>query len=235
MSLVAFAAGGFAADPLVVGGVGAVGFVAAVVFVFLAAVVAGPLVLLSVRDARVPTEEERAILDDLLDASGYDPDRVRVVDTVGDRSVQVSIRGLPTRRYLVVTDYVIRELDADVASALLAAEAARARLWYAEYRGVAAAVALGLATAVFAALIPFSDGFFAVAVSAFALFWLGRRLQFRADAAAADRVGSEALAGAFERVADLRGVEPDDGGWRTLFEIQPPLGQRIERLRGRSN
>jgi len=62
---------------------------------------------------------------------------------------------------------------------------------------------------------------------------VGRRLQYAADARAAERVGADGLADAFERAAARRGVDPSTGSWRTYVETQPPLGDRIARLRER--
>jgi len=213
-------------DPLV--------FVVVAFGVFLVAAVVAPIVLLSIRDTREPTADEREQLETLAEAAGYEPRTVAVVETVGDQSVELSIRGPPGRRWLLVTDYVLEELDSETAAALLAAEAGRARLFYMEYRALAAATVIAIATGMFGGLVPFSDGLFVLAVAAFALFWGGRQLQFSADSLAAAQVGAESVAEAFETVAALRGVEPEAATWRTWFEVQPPLGQRIDRLRDRS-
>jgi Zn-dependent protease with chaperone function len=209
-------------------------FVAVAVVVFLLGAIIAPLLALSLREYREPTAEERTRLDALGVGVDYDPDRVRVTETDGKQSVDVSIRGLPGRRLLLCSEYVLDELDEETATALIAAERARSRHYYIEYRAVAAASIIGIATAMFGGLIDFSDGLFVLAVAALGLFWIGRRLQFRADRIAATRVGSEELADAFETVAALSGVEPESATWRTWFEVQPPLGQRIARLRSRS-
>ncbi len=206
-------------------------FVVAAVGLFLLAALVAPLVVHSLRDSRSPTGREADTLDGLLEPSGYEPAGIDVVDTVGEQSIQVSVRGLPGRRRLIVTDYVLTELDRDTARALLAAEAERARHYYVEYRLLASAAVIAIATAMFGGLLSFSDGLFALAIAALVLFWLGRQLQFAADRAAAARVGSDELADAFETVAAIRGVEPEAAGWRTWVSVQPPLGQRIDRLR----
>ncbi|ESS09362.1 MAG: hypothetical protein A07HN63_00886, partial [uncultured archaeon A07HN63] len=125
------------------------------------------------------------------------------------------------------------DLEEETAIALLTAEAQRGRLLYLEYRAFASAVVIGVATAMFGGLVVFSNGLFVIAVTALILFWLGRYLQFRADQAAADHVGADTLADAFETVADHRGVDPEPATLRTYVEVQPPLGQRINRLRAR--
>lgn len=209
-------------------------FVAAAVVVLLAAVIGGPLLALSLRDSREPTSEEHDRLTELLAAAEYTPEQILVVETVGENSVQTTLRGLPGRRRLAVSDYALHDLDDETLTALLTAEIERARHAYIEYRGLAATVVIAVATAMFAGLLSFSDGIFGLAVAAIVLFWLGRQLQFAADRAAANRVGPAALADAFAAIADIRGVEPETASWRTYFEVQPPLGQRIERLRARA-
>jgi len=209
-------------------------FVAVAVVVFLLGAIVSPLLALSFRDYREPTAEERDRLAALTVGTDYDADRVRVIESNGEQLVDVSIRGLPGRQLLLCSDYVLNEIDGETATALIAAERARSQHFYIEYRAVAAASVIGTATGMFGGLIEFSDGLFALAVAALGLFWIGRRLQFRADRVAANRVGGDKLATAFETVAALRGVEPEPATWRTWFEVQPPLGQRIARLRGRS-
>jgi len=201
--------------------------------IVLAAALVGPLVVLSLRDHREPTAAERDRFAELTVGVDYEPDRVRIVEPEDD-SITVSIRGPPSRRTLLLSVTVLTELDVPTAGALLAAERARSRLFYIEYRAVAAALIIGIATAMFGGLIEFSDGIGLLAFVALVLFWIGRQLQFRADQVAANRVGGETLATAFETVAAHSGVEPEPATWKAWFEVQPPLGQRIARLRSRS-
>ncbi len=208
-------------------------FVVAAVVLFLAMAALGPRVSLSLRETRSPTTDERETLDALLAAADLDPVTVHISETAAPDAVRVSLRGLPGRRRLLLTTGVIDDLEEETAIALLTAEAQRGRLLYLEYRAFASAVVIGVATAMFGGLVAFSNGLFVIAVTALILFWLGRQLQFRADRAAADRVGADALADAFETVADHRGVDPEPATLRTYVEVQPPLGQRINRLRAR--
>ena len=207
-------------------------FVAVAVVVFLAGAIVGPLLVVSLRETRQPTPDERDRLDGLGGVDS-DPNWVLITEAADD-SVEVSIRGPPGRRFLLLSESVLDELNAETAAALIAAEQARSRHLYIEYRAVAAASVIGLATGMFGGLFEFSDGLFLLSVSALGLFWVGRRLQFRADRVAADQIGGEALASAFETVAARQGVDPETATWRTWFEVQPPLGQRIARLRDRS-
>ncbi|WP_253737861.1 peptidase [Halohasta salina] len=218
----------YAAVPLQLS-VDPVWFVAVAVVVFGVGAIVAPVVALSLRETRAPTPDERDRLA-RLEATDTASDRIRIVDGDG---VEVSLRGPPGRRSLLVSTAVF-DLDESTAAALLAAERARGRYLYIEYRALAAASVIGIATGMFGGLVTFSDGLFFIAVAALWLFWMGRRLQFAADNAAARRVGSETLAAAFETAAARRGVDPESATWRTYFEVQPPLGQRIDRLRDRS-
>ncbi|OYR79491.1 peptidase, partial [Halorubrum ezzemoulense] len=129
---------------------------------------------------------------------------------------------------------VLTDLDEDVAIGLLAAEAGRVATYYAEFRAVAVGAVLATLAAVVTTLVPFESGFAAVIAVGVAAFWAGRRVQYAADTRAADAVGADRVADAFERVAERRGVEPETGDWSTWFEVQPPLGDRIARLRERA-
>ena len=206
-------------------------FVVAAVVLFLAMAALGPRASLSLRETRSPTTDEQESLDALLAAADFDPPAIHISETASPSSIKISLHGLPGRRQLLLTEGVLDTLDDSTATALLTAEAQRGRLLYLEYRTVASAVVIGVATAMFGGLIAFSNGLFVIALTALVLFWLGRQLQFRADRAAAARVGADALADAFEAVADHRGVDPEEATWQTYFEVQPPLGQRIDRLR----
>ncbi len=213
-----------------------VAFVAVVGVVAFLAVEVGPLYVNDrFRELREPTDAERAYLDALRDEAGLDVERVAVVVTEGDESVDVAVRGPPRRRVLFVTDYVIDGMDEDVALGLLAAEAGRVGTYYGEFRAVAVAAVVALLAAVVTTLVPFESGFFAVILVGLASFWAGRRVQYVADDRAADAVGPDRVADAFERVAALRGVEPETGDWSTWFEVQPPLGDRIAALRRRAD
>lgn len=213
---------------------GSLGYVLLVALGFLLATTLGPIYLnVRLRDTREPTADERDRLDRLREPTGLSPDRTFVVETVGDASVDVKTVGVPGYRVLLVTDYAVESLDDDVLVGLLAAEGGRANTYYAEFRAVAVTVVIGLLVSTFAGFVTFDLGFPLIGVVALVAFAIGRRIQYRADALAADRVGNATVADAFQTVADLRGVEPETGSVRTLFEIQPPLGDRITRLRGR--
>ncbi|MDB2238436.1 peptidase [Halorubrum ezzemoulense] len=220
-----------------------VAFVVGVAVVAALAVAVGPLYAADrFRDLREPTDAERAQIVALAEPGGLAVERVAIeaVDGAGgdgaaaDGPAEVSVRGPPRRRVLFLTEDVLTDLDEDTAVGLFAAEAGRVTTYYAEFRAVAVGAVLGALAAVVTTLVPFESGFAALVAVGLVSFWAGRRVQYAADARAADAVGADRVADAFERVAERRGVEPETGDWSTWFEVQPPLGDRVARLRERA-
>ncbi|RAW47093.1 peptidase [Halorubrum sp. 48-1-W] len=205
-----------------------------VVLAFLAVEV-GPLYAADrFRDLREPTGPERSALDELRREAGLDVERVAIVETADADSIDVAVKGPPRRRVLFLTEAVLADLDEDVAVGLLAAEAGRIETYYGEFRAVAIAVVVGILAVIVTATVAFDAGFLSLLAVGLASFWVGRRVQYTADDRAADAVGAVRVADAFERVAAIRGVEPETGDWSTWFEVQPPLGDRIAALRERA-
>lgn len=214
---------------------GSLGYVVAVALAFLLGATLGPVFLnVRLRRTRELTDAERSRLDRRCEPAGLSPDRSFAVETVGEASVDVKLVGIPGYRVLLLTDYALESLDDDVLTGLLAAESGRGDTYYAEFRAVAVASVIGLLAATFAGFVGFDRGLALLGGVSLLAFAIGRRIQYRADAIAAERVGADTVADAFQAIADLRGVEPETGSWRTLFEVQPPLGDRIARLRSRS-
>ncbi|QAU13400.1 peptidase [Halorubrum sp. BOL3-1] len=225
-----------------------VALVGGVAVVAALAVAVGPLYAADrFRDLRDPTDAERAQIASLAEPGGLDVGRIAIESAERNRGegvngdgsgapgpAEVAVRGPPRRRVLFITEDVLTGLDEDVAVGLFAAEAGRVATYYAEFRAVAVGGILGLLAAVVTTLVPFESGFGAVVAVGLVSFWAGRRVQYAADARAADAVGAERIANAFERVAERRGTEPETGDWSTWFEVQPPLGDRIARLRERA-
>jgi Zn-dependent protease with chaperone function len=225
-----------------------VGFLVGVAVVAFLAVEVGPLYAADrFRTLREPTAEERARLTALRETAGLDVDRVAIevdeVETDGADAddggasagpIEVAVRGPPRRRVLFLTESVLDALDEDVAVGLLAAEAGRVETYYGEFRAVAVAAVLTILAAIVTVAVPFQAGFASLVAVGLAAFWVGRRVQYAADDRAADAVGAGRVADAFERVAAVRGIEPETGDWSTLFEVQPPLGDRIAALRARA-
>ena len=224
-----------------------VAFVLGVAAVAVLAVTVGPLYAADrFRDLRDPTAAERAQIAALAEPGGLDVERIAIesVGAGGDGDAndggspagpaEVAVRGPPRRRVLFLTEDVLTDLDEDVAIGLFAAEAGRVATYYAEFRAVAVGGVLAALAAVVTTLVPFQAGFAALIAVGLVSFWAGRRVQYAADARAGDAVGDARVADAFERVAERRGTEPETGDWSTWFEVQPPLGDRIARLRERA-
>ena len=227
-----------------------VAFLVGVGVVAFLAVEVGPLYAADrFRTLREPTSEERDRLAALRETAGLDVDRVAIevsgagADEGGAGaddgeteidSVEVGVRGPPRRRVLFLSEGVLDGLDEDVVIGLLAAEAGRVETYYGEFRAVAVAAVLAILAAIVTVAVPFQAGFASLVAVGVAAFWVGRRVQYAADDRAADAVGAARVADAFERVAALRGVEPETGDWSTWFEVQPPLGDRIAALRERA-
>ena len=227
-----------------------VAFLVGVGVVAFLAVEVGPLYAADrFRTLREPTAEERDRLAAFRETAGLDVDRIAVEVSgagaddggagVGDGeteidSVEVGVRGPPRRRVLFLSEGVLDGLDEDVVIGLLAAEAGRVETYYGEFRAVAVAAVLAILAAIVTVAVPFQAGFASLVAVGVAAFWVGRRVQYAADDRAADAVGAARVADAFERVAALRGVEPETGDWSTWFEVQPPLGDRIAALRERA-
>jgi Zn-dependent protease with chaperone function len=76
------------------------------------------------------------------------------------------------------------------------------------------------------------DGVAALAVLAAGAvaLWLGQRLVYRADAAAAARTSPTAVAAAIERYAELNDVPMSWGRVAALRRMEPPLDRRLDRL-----
>lgn len=207
-----------------------------IVFLAFLGVTVGPLLVADRRyELRDPNQDERKTIESHQESAGLDIDRVAVIESSRIRSIRVAVRGLPGRRVLFVSEAVLEDLDDSTSTALFAAEAGRVQTYYTEFRGLAVGVVLGILAATVLTLVPFGPGFVALGLIGFVSFWVGRRVQYAADDRAAERVGPDLLAKAFQRAAELRGVEPETGSWETLFEVQPPLGDRISRLRDRAD
>ncbi|WP_435096472.1 peptidase [Halorubrum sp. N11] len=196
------------------------------------------------RDLREPTDSERGRLDYARETAGLDVDRIAIErrgpdEAGGERGsegvgrIEVAVRGPPRRRVLFLSEAVLEDVNDDVAIGLLAAETGRVETYYGEFRAVAIAAVIGVLAAIVTATVPFEAGFASLVAVGLAAFWVGRRVQYAADDRAADAVGAGRVADAFERVAAVRGVKPETGGWSTWFEVQPPLGDRIAALRER--
>lgn len=207
--------------------------VAVVTVGFFVIAMVGPLIAHLNRRIRDPTEAEDELIETYRSGVGPRVPRRKVVITVGEASVDATIRGPPGYRVLFITDHVLHELDPSIARPLVAAAFARRATWYDEYRVVASTVAIALGMATVTLLLPFELGMAGLILAALVMFAVGRWLQYRADDIAADAVGSSALVEAFEAIANVHDIDLTTGGMRRYLDVQPSLGDRVARLNKR--
>jgi len=167
-------------------------------------------------------------LREAADATGYD---LAIRTTTSDGTVDCDCIGLPGRRTIVVTDAALDSLADESLRALLAVEAARGRSWIQIVQSVSTGVAVGVIAAAYVTPIEFLPamvGGWAIVLGAIVLV---RRQYYAADAAAGDLVGQGTLHDAVEQAARLRGESLEPGRlWRALFDVEPTVGSRLERL-----
>uniref|UniRef100_UPI003F55D6A3 M48 family metallopeptidase n=1 Tax=Halosimplex halobium TaxID=3396618 RepID=UPI003F55D6A3 len=189
-----------------------------------------PFALVVALRTRWPTDDERAAVGDTLPAGV----RLRVVDDRTRLGSAFAAGVVPGAEYVFLTESLFATLDGDELRAVVAHEVGHHAHGHVLLRyllvAVAAGAALGVASvAPDAALVAVLLGTppFAVALAA-----VVRRTERQADAYAAEAVGGAALADALETLAEHRYIAADGGPARWLA-YHPPLGERVEGLRGR--
>ncbi|ELZ73862.1 peptidase [Haloferax sp. Atlit-10N] len=189
-----------------------------------------PLVGVS-QTTTVPDDTTRERLDRLCDRAGLSVARIRLLDGGGHRSDHLT-RGPVGRRTLFLTDSLLDRYDDETVAALLALDAARLGRFVYELRlftvtAVAGLVVWGVGRSPFG----FALSFLAFAGVGVILLVTGeyasKRLIYRADEAAAERVGRAVVADALDATAD----EVDTGRAGSRLSFEPSLASRIERLR----
>lgn len=205
---------------------------ALVVAVLLAGAVWGaPLFVRLTGPTRPPTDAERRRLTAACERAGLAPAGLLVRETRGAENAGLWLRGPPGRRHLLVTDYLLERMDDDAVAALLAVAGARTRRGHLELRLLPPGALVAVLVLLLGGAVPrWAPP--AVLLAAVPVHLLGYRLVYRADAAAADRVGAGGLLAAFER---FRACNDLGGGNRLygLAAMRPPLDRRTARLRER--
>lgn len=235
-SLVYFGLVGIPATTLYLTGPSGWTIVAATVLGFLVLHVGGAAIARRTADAREPTDEEATRLDRLCERAGFDPARTWVIPLDEEESVMMSVRGLPGRRELFVSSYLLDVLDDDRLTALLSINGASVRRWHFERRmGLLLAFILVGMVAVFGLLPVSEDANLLVAVLGMpitvGIMWRMRRVTYRADDAAAERVGAERVRAVLEWLVEEEDAPADHGRLTTLLNLAPPLEKRMARLR----
>ncbi|WP_435176912.1 hypothetical protein [Halorussus sp. AFM4] len=199
-----------------------------------------PRILAALHGAREPTDAERERIDRWCEAAGLSPEDVRILELDANRVATVLLAGLPRRRHLLVTDDLLADLDDEAAAAVVASKTGRAKYLYREAKfGAVLAVfgpVLALATGELRALTGLGSGALVLLILLFAvvLLRLGRRLVFAADDYAVERVGAETFVETLEALADEHQVSYESGRLRSLLLMRPSLGDRLDRLWGRT-
>ncbi|WP_132058988.1 M48 family metalloprotease [Halorussus amylolyticus] len=214
-----------------------VGFVAAIAALTL---VFQPKLVAVSRTTRELTDAERERLDRLTERAGLSARATTVVEMGGDRTATVMLAGLPGRRHLFVTDYLLDEFDDDAVASVLASKTGRAKRYYREYKLAVVLAALGLVVGTLSGdigtLADLSTPEFLAVFSGVmvALAWFGKRLLLSADEYAVERVGAGTFAETLEALADEHQVSYDTGRVRNLVLMAPSLGSRLDRIRSQS-
>ncbi len=197
---------------------------------------ATPLVVRLLQPTRRPDDDERERIDALLERTGLDGVGVRILRASDANHAFAVLRGLPRRRHLFVTDYLLECADDDRLRALLALQAGRARTFHLESRlAITIATVFGV-TAPFLEALPGRSWLVSVAAGIVGLvaLWRGRRLVYRGDAYAASRVGTDAVVDALEWQCAINDRPLTWSRRQEVARMEPSPARRIGRLRERS-
>jgi len=218
-------------------GIGFVGAIAVLLAVFWAG---SPWMIRLFQSTRPPSDAERERLDRLCRAVEFAPAEVRVLDVADAKQAFAIVRGVPARRHLFVTDYLLTELDDDLLGDYLALQAGRARVKHLEAKLGVVVGTIALAVSLLLGIVPapgVDAGVAALAVLGVGGVALraGQRLVYRADADAAAQTDRETVEEVIRRFADLNDAPMEWGRLAALRRMEPPLTRRIDRLRDRAS
>lgn len=192
----------------------------------------GPRMGYSLRDPDDAEGERLRRLRDDVDAPDVE---IEIRITTREGAVECDLLGLPGRRTLIVTDAALEQLDDEALRALLAIEAERGRSRIQAAQSLSTGLAVGIIAAAYVTPIEFLPAMIVGWAIVLAGIALVRRQYYAADTAAGELVGRETLRETVERAAELRGDSLEPGRlWRALFDVEPTVGSRIERLGGRT-
>jgi len=204
-----------------------------------------PLFVRLLGAAPVPPELERSCRE-LAQRMGV---RVRSFRSYPGRSERkataVQLGVLPRLRYVLISDYLLDQLEPIEVDAVVAHELGHIRgrhllLKLAAVAGVWALLAGLLSGFAYSVRRP-TDALMPILLVLLVILavpvglvivqgLLGIRLEARADAAAADTVGVRALAAALVRTAELNDTKSDPNWWQSIANQHPGLDDRLARL-----
>jgi Zn-dependent protease with chaperone function len=205
-----------------------------VVALLAATVALSPLFAVYHYEVRPPTPSEQATIAESL------PDldcEVLVVSDASDGTVNGYAIGGPFRDVIGISEFALTQLPPEQVGALLAHEACHHEERHVLIRGAVSVAVLGAGAAVlttaFDALVLLATLSLLVLVflERVVSYYLMRWLEFRADAAAADRTDRETVSSLFASLDDAIGGEstPIPALFR-LFSTHPTYAARIRRL-----
>jgi len=185
---------------------------------------------------RPPSAEERTVLDGLPDLDC----RVLVITETRDGPVNGYAIGGPFRDVVGISEFALAALPPDQVAALLAHEVCHHRERHVLVRGGVSVLVLAAGAWVTTALVDGLGPLLAVSLLATVIaerlvaYWVMRRLEYRADAAAARHTSVEATVSLLDVLDDATDVDQSRISWPLwLFSTHPTYAARIERLRSR--
>lgn len=209
---------------------------AGVAVVALLVVAGAPVVVRVVQPNRAPDEAETERIDRGLERAGFEVAGLCVLETAESEQAFAVVRGPPGRRHLFVSDHLLSVADDDRLAAVLALQAGRARRYHLEVRlALTLLVLLGILGPIWG-FVPVPDGLAWPVVGVTAVvgpvaLWLGRRLVYRADDDAAERIGAAAVADAIESHAEAHDAPLSWPRRREVARMEPAPERRLRRLR----
>ena len=184
-------------------------------------------------DVRTPTAEEAAAIVGLSDLGCG----VLVVEGARDGPVNGYAIGGPFRDVVGISEFALSRLPPDQVAALLAHEVAHHRGRPVLLRGGVSVTVLTVGAAVTAALFDALVPAAALCLITFitvervVAFWVMRRFEYRADAAAARRTSVESVTSLLSSLKRATVVDQARPVVLQLFSTHPPYAARMARLR----
>lgn|GEM_PF-2062275 len=185
---------------------------------------------------RPPSAAERERLDRAFAALELDPRRLRVLSMDADELIDMGYLGLVNPEMVVVPEHVLSAVDDERLRVLATGVDSISRTPFVAGRTAVLAGSALAAVWLLSPLAPASSGvrlllLAGVCLVAAASLWRLRVYVYRADSATADRVGARMLLEHYEWWLEFSGEDRTHGRLWTVLLSQPPLAQRLSRLR----
>jgi Zn-dependent protease with chaperone function len=198
-----------------------------------------PVLIRVAHPLRGPSTGERERLRAACEAVDAAPHAIRISELADAETPWATVRGVPGRRTLYVSDYLLEQFDDRALRGVVAVNWTRATHQYVELRVLPLVV---LVAAGLWVVVAVPEGFILLAIvfimAAPVLLIgqgaLGRWIVYRSDRVAAEAAGTETVLAALERGRDLAELEPDWGPIRAVLKGSPSVQRRIEALERRA-